>query len=697
MKVFALVRVSTTEQSDEDRGGIPRQRAVINKIAEREGLDVVETVEIVDVSGTEVRRSPEFQRILAAIRNRSVKGVVVADLDRLFRPENLGDFDILEVFRAAGATIFTEYVKHDFSSPDGTFMTQVLAAFAGLERSTILKRTQGAKEAKRKMGFCPSAEITLPRGVGYDRKTNMWSYTPDVAQVSEAFRIIDEEGILNVSEVARRVGIQHATLRNLLRNPIYTGWRIYDQKRGEQKYQSQSGGQADRKKVSREEQDVIRVKVIEKGAVSDEQFARVQMMLDQTRTQYRSSRETKEINLLSGIAVCGFCGARLYASSGRRKNGTKQGYYYCRENHYLQKRNGHSCEQQSVKKQDLEKTVIDFVGSYLADPAIIARIIAKIEEAASDQDSQKDLEHRLRVIDKSRSRLIDAIQDGTISIEELRPRIRALDQEKQAIMDLMADSELRSQSASTLRSIVRRLIRGAHKMSHRLSKMEQRIVLQSMFESITFHDCSIVDFKLNGAFVGDVLSPEPEDVITPQSDGRPRTNILSRTDVDSAFGDMCIKNDGLLCWNRSREIEKPVGCLHGGKDLGCLLAELLGEVHKGHLNLHCHGFRGWFYAHIGLKQIPEPLLIIVGVRSLPRDLEVYRSLVHLVNQGASFLKHPRLKYHERAVCLARAWIFHLQFGEVAAGGEPVFPPKLGHPRTVGGPVCSSLLINGTGQ
>src|ERR1700741_1660790 len=62
-------------------------------------------------------------------------------------------------------------------------------------------------------------------------------------------------------------------LYNQLRNPIWTGYRVYSHKRGE-KRPSRNGRQADRKKIRRAEP--LRVKLNIEPLVSEEQFAQAQ-------------------------------------------------------------------------------------------------------------------------------------------------------------------------------------------------------------------------------------------------------------------------------------------------------------------------------------------------------------------------------------------------------------------------------------
>lgn len=75
-RAIGFCRLSTEEQAQEGGAGLLRQRQEIRLSAERWNLEIVRTVEITDVSGTQVLESQEFQELLRSIPE--VDGVVVA-------------------------------------------------------------------------------------------------------------------------------------------------------------------------------------------------------------------------------------------------------------------------------------------------------------------------------------------------------------------------------------------------------------------------------------------------------------------------------------------------------------------------------------------------------------------------------------------------------------------------------------------
>ena len=97
-KAIELIRVSTIQQAGDDRFSIPAQRTINRKTAAANGLTIAKTIEISDVGGSDVLASPEIQDLIKRIQSPEIEGVVAREFSRLMRPENLGDFSLLQAF-----------------------------------------------------------------------------------------------------------------------------------------------------------------------------------------------------------------------------------------------------------------------------------------------------------------------------------------------------------------------------------------------------------------------------------------------------------------------------------------------------------------------------------------------------------------------------------------------------------------------
>jgi hypothetical protein len=90
-------------------------------------------------------------------------------------------------------------------------------------------------------------------------------------------------GDISYNDIGRRTGIASSAVRIILRNPIYTGWRVIDQKRDTSPSAlafKRDGRQGDRPKIRDAPDEIIRVKVIDDGLVSQADFEHVQQIMD---------------------------------------------------------------------------------------------------------------------------------------------------------------------------------------------------------------------------------------------------------------------------------------------------------------------------------------------------------------------------------------------------------------------------------
>ena len=279
-KVIELIRVSTEAQAAQDRGGIPAQRAANRRTSAVYGLEIVRTIEFCDVSGAAVLRSPEIEELVRLMESPEIHGVVAKEFSRLMRPENFADYALLQVFADTACILYLPDGPIDFRSKSGRFLGTIRAAMAGLERTEILERVWSAKEEKRRAGKHAQSYITLPYGIGYDARAQRCFHKTEVEKVREAFRLLIA-GEMSYKEIGRKVGIDAFNLRIIMRNPIYTGWRVYTERRDPSGViKTRTGGrQADRPKVKRSPEDIIRVKVLD-PVVTEEDFQKVQQIMD---------------------------------------------------------------------------------------------------------------------------------------------------------------------------------------------------------------------------------------------------------------------------------------------------------------------------------------------------------------------------------------------------------------------------------
>ena len=121
--------------------------------------------------------------------------------------------------------------------------------------------------------------------------------------------------------------------------------------------------------------------------------------------------------LLTGKAFCGHCGAAMIGDSGTSKDGTRHYYYTCQA-----RKSRKGCRKKAIKKEYLERRVIDFVlDDVLSDSSIdeiISVIIKKQEESLQSSplaSIESEYRETLRQIDNINNAIAAGIWNSSTS------------------------------------------------------------------------------------------------------------------------------------------------------------------------------------------------------------------------------------------------------------------------------------------
>jgi DNA invertase Pin-like site-specific DNA recombinase len=421
-RAIELIRVSTESQAAEDRASIPAQRAINRKTALAYGLTIVRSIEISDVSGTAVLKSPEIQELIVLMGESEIHAVITREFSRLMRPENYADYALLQVFVDTNTWLYLPEGPINFGSTDGRLLGTLRAAMAGVERIDMLKKTWAAREEKRRKGELAQSKIVLPFGVEYP-----WKYTADAEKVREAFRLF-LAGETSYSDVGRKVGIRMENLRNILRNPIYTGWRVIDKRRDMSlagKYVTKNGRQGDRRKIARAPEEVIRVKVLE-PLISEGEFNQVQRIL-----KLKRERRTKPVSRFTynGFLSCALCNGLIYTKYRRAD------YYVCKARHIT-----HTCSAGYMRKERLEPEIDRLFTKRLTNPSVLAKLVKGLNKKRPTADTEL-LQERLAGLTSKRQRILDYYFEGGITSDERDTRMAEIENEHKVLSELLAKNQ----------------------------------------------------------------------------------------------------------------------------------------------------------------------------------------------------------------------------------------------------------------
>jgi DNA invertase Pin-like site-specific DNA recombinase len=420
-KVIELIRVSTEKQAATDRASIPAQRTVNRRTCQQYGLEIVRSIELADVSGASVLLAPEIQELMRLMQSPDIDGVVAREFSRLMRPENFADYALLQVFSDSRTVLYLPEGPIDLNNKTGRLMGTIRAAMAGMERTENLERIWSAKEEKRRRGELAQNSIVLPFGVGYEAGKGFY-YEPKAERVREAFRQF-LAGNQNYANLAAMVGVSPRGMHVILRNPIWMGWRVIDKKRdlsGSGRYAGINGRQADRRKVDRAPEEIIRVQVIEKPLISKLEFDTVQQVMDlKQQKHWRSEDDFVHRFTYNGFLTCSLCGEVIHtALSGRD-------YYACKG-----RRTSHTCPTRYMARERLDCLLDRMFATQLSNPRFLEGCVGNLQQQSAQRDTGAEIQRltsEINAFHRKRERVIDGFIEGVITPHERDKRLAVID------------------------------------------------------------------------------------------------------------------------------------------------------------------------------------------------------------------------------------------------------------------------------
>lgn len=438
-KVIELLRVSTESQAGEDKAGLAAQRAANRRTAAQFGLQIIDTIELIDVSGTSVLYAPGYQRLLEMIAAPNVD-VVTKEFSRLVRPESWEDGVILQRFVDTGTLLYLPDGPLDPSTRQGRILATLQGLMAGLEGSMIRERMMAGKEAMRRSGRWAAGNNCLPIGVGYDRPTRRFFYQPEAEKVREVFRQF-LSGNQNYDQLSTILGMARNSVRNVLENPLYSGWLIIDEKRDlspTAKRVGPDGRRRDRRKIKRAPEEVIRQRVIEEPLISQADFERVQYLIRQKVEHSIRARTKLGHFTYHGFLFCSKCGARIHTF----RNQFDRHYYVCSNKKRKTATGEMLCPYTGYQSRDRLEPILDRLFSeQLTDRAFLGRLydcqIAQAERSGSESRLLR-LRANIERMEAKRGRVNDLYLDGELSREERTARLAHLDRELRQTREVLA-------------------------------------------------------------------------------------------------------------------------------------------------------------------------------------------------------------------------------------------------------------------
>jgi site-specific DNA recombinase len=458
-------RVSSDQQAQ--TGTIASQVAALKERVAQDGLALREELCFLDegYSGSTLIR-PALERLRDLAYSGGIDRLYVHSPDRLARKYAYQALLVEELRQQRVELVFLNQALG--RTPEEEMLLQMQGMIAEYERAKILERCRRGRRYAARRGSI-SVLSSAPYGYRYVTKHDGGGVAQYQVVLEEAkvvrqmFEWLVQER-LSIRDICRRLaqqGIRTRTglsrwsagqVREMLTNSTYKGYAAFGKTRiGPRKptLRPPRGYEAARQPYSRyltapEEQERIPVPAL----VSEELFEAVQEQLAENRRRKRQGPSGAR-HLLQGLVVCACC---RYACTGRRIERTVNGkqyryaYYRCCGADADRFGAERVCRNKPVRTDLLEQAVWEDVTALLRDPQ---RIAAEYERRLQGDDRDpapgEELAKLIRKAEQSKTRLIDAYEDGLLSKEEFQPRISRA---QERLKKLGAETEvLRQQQA----------------------------------------------------------------------------------------------------------------------------------------------------------------------------------------------------------------------------------------------------------
>lgn len=421
-------RVSSIAQRDRDT--IASQLRSLPEFASARGWDLVEPADrYVDDGFTARAGKLAARRGLADLLRDAAAGrfdvVVVADIDRLTRSEDLGERGaILGALQRAGVRVASAASGQvlDLSTSTGDLFSTLAAFFAAEDNRKRAERIRQGKITAIARGRKPSGPT--PYGWRYDRASGAWSLDPDRAPIVREIyeRVAAGESCVVIADDLHARGAP----------PPRTPWRRHKVWQIARARTGVGEWHADRARGL----TIAVPAIVEEAAWQAAQAALV-------AHGKRGLRRTRHVYLLEGLATCARCGSPvLIRSPTKQRRGLVQAAAYVCRDRKLAHRARERCAAPIVRTADLDARVWAAVCRELEDPELIAWILAEPAAAAPDREAWERDDRAARAhlarLDQVEAAILARFRRQQIGEAALDQELAAIARERSAVQRQIA-------------------------------------------------------------------------------------------------------------------------------------------------------------------------------------------------------------------------------------------------------------------
>lgn len=374
-KAVIYARYSSSAQSEQSIEG---QLRVCNEFAEQNGYTVVNQFIDRAISGKTDKR-PDFIKMIAEAENRNFNYVIVYKIDRFSR-NHYDSVVYKHKLKKLGVKVVsaTEMIT---DSSEGKLVEGILEIMAEMYSEDLKQKvTRGLKETALKGGFTGG---TPPYGY----------------KVIDKKVVIDENRARAINYLFKEYS-EGKALTAIINELNEKGYRTDKGKK--LTIRSFNNVLTNRKYIGEYDYLGVKMKNYPK-IVNEDLFLKVQKQIKNNR-KLSAKGKAKEEYILTGKAICGYCGTQMFGVCGTSKTKTVHNYYACLESY-----NHHNCKKKLTRKRFLEDAVIEKTLEFLKDKKNTNSVVDFIREEfqknkLGSKNELKNLNDRLQTVNEDLDR-----------------------------------------------------------------------------------------------------------------------------------------------------------------------------------------------------------------------------------------------------------------------------------------------------
>lgn len=413
IRAAIYARFSSDNQRDES---IDAQVHAIKEFAKSNDIVIVEQYIDRAKSATTDNR-PDFQRMIKDSEKGDFQLVLVHKLDRFARnrKDSITYHAVLKRHRVSLLSVLEQF---DEDKPESVLLQSVLEGLNEFYSRNLAREVKKGLDENARKGLHTGGKPAL--GYDIDPETRKYIINEhEAAAVRLMFQmVIDGHSYSAIIERLNSEGYKtkkkqafgRNSIYDILHNPKYKGEYIFHRTSGPDPYT--------KKRNSHRENAPEDMIIIQNGVpaiISEEDFDKVQQLLEKRRYRSYHSKRNKEVYLLSGKMFCGVCGCR-YVGNRKSSSGNRGPHITYRCNH-RGRGTKTACKNREVNRDYVEGFVIKQLEKSIFNKNMIKIVQKNFREYVSQKNAERDselrrLEERIRNCEKQQRNIADILAEG---------------------------------------------------------------------------------------------------------------------------------------------------------------------------------------------------------------------------------------------------------------------------------------------